>query len=771
MNVIPKISITLLLLLIFISPTFFGVFAQDDVKWEILNGSFGNSIENLDFVNEEIGWLTGYNSLSITIDGGETWKLIQLPDDIYFYNFDFTSDSIGWAYAAEPDNDYRIYKTNNGGRSWTMSYDLPDNYFVQNFSAVNDDVIFIVGLKIQTDFCSGWVLKSLDGGLNWQFITPPIVENQLDFESIYFFDENKGFVTGRCNNNVEILKTVNGGKTWRKQTSGQLNSLWGVQFVDDAIGYFLAYQEIQNEYYFCVTTDTFNTWTIKTNQADYIHSFFILDDKTIFAIVEDDLTTKVMKSTDDGLNWEKKQDIWGGISGRGRGRSNLYFSSKNIGFIYNRQSIYRSIDSGENWSMYKLYYPFSDIFFIDKNLGFASGGGRGGHFLFGDLFFTSDGGQTWQNKFGNYGWGPLSSTLFINESLGFLLAHYKIYKSIDTGVHWNIVYEDDISSTGYSFRCNELFFSNESIGWVVGKTWWSDDSSGAAILSTVDGGENWDLVWKYPQSGDTQYELTSIHSVGTKTWAVGESGLMVIYTEQDQWQVVKGVTDLPLKDVFFSDDDHGWIAGGYFDTESEYLLLLKTTDGGESWEEIPDFNYQINDMFFKDSLHGWAVGNDTRYTDYWPSGRGIILTTADGGKNWTTQVEDLLAPLNALHFKDGYGWAVGEKGLILRTKDGVGWVDQNTRNIYPNKFSLSQNYPNPFNPKTVISYQLPVISDVELSIFNLLGQKMATLVSKKQSAGYHQIDWDASGFASGVYYYQLHTDAGFTQTRKMILLR
>jgi hypothetical protein len=92
MNVIPKISITLLLLLIFISPTFFGVFAQDDVKWEILNGSFGNSIENLDFVNEEIGWLTGYNSLSITIDGGETWKLIQLPDDIYFYNFDFTSD-------------------------------------------------------------------------------------------------------------------------------------------------------------------------------------------------------------------------------------------------------------------------------------------------------------------------------------------------------------------------------------------------------------------------------------------------------------------------------------------------------------------------------------------------------------------------------------------------------------------------------------------------------------------------------------------------------
>jgi hypothetical protein len=85
-------------------------------------------------------------------------------------------------------------------------------------------------------------------------------------------------------------------------------------------------------------------------------------------------------------------------------------------------------------------------------------------------------------------------------------------------------------------------------------------------------------------------------------------------------------------------------------------------------------------------------------------------------------------------------------------------------------FNLNQNYPNPFNPMTTIKYQLPINSDVELSIYNLLGQKIATLVSEKQKAGYHQVEWDASGFASGIYYYRI--EAGeFQDVKKMILIR
>jgi hypothetical protein len=89
----------------------------------------------------------------------------------------------------------------------------------------------------------------------------------------------------------------------------------------------------------------------------------------------------------------------------------------------------------------------------------------------------------------------------------------------------------------------------------------------------------------------------------------------------------------------------------------------------------------------------------------------------------------------------------------------------------PQSYTLSQNFPNPFNPKTVISYQLPELCEVDLSIYNLSGQKMARLVSKKQSAGTYKIEWDASDFASGMYMYRLQTDKGFIKTKKFVLLK
>jgi hypothetical protein len=60
---------------------------------------------------------------------------------------------------------------------------------------------------------------------------------------------------------------------------------------------------------------------------------------------------------------------------------------------------------------------------------------------------------------------------------------------------------------------------------------------------------------------------------------------------------------------------------------------------------------------------------------------------------------------------------------------------------------------------------------LDLSIYNLLGQKIATLVNQKQPAGSYQVQWDANGFAGGVYFYQLRTDNGFAQTKKLLLLK
>jgi hypothetical protein len=96
-------------------------------------------------------------------------------------------------------------------------------------------------------------------------------------------------------------------------------------------------------------------------------------------------------------------------------------------------------------------------------------------------------------------------------------------------------------------------------------------------------------------------------------------------------------------------------------------------------------------------------------------------------------------------------------------------IPEQQENI-PTCFYLSQNYPNPFNTATAISYQLPTNNRVRLEIYNLLGQKVATVVDSKQQTGYRSVVWDASEVSSGPYFYKL-TAGDFTGTRRMILLR
>lgn len=92
----------------------------------------------------------------------------------------------------------------------------------------------------------------------------------------------------------------------------------------------------------------------------------------------------------------------------------------------------------------------------------------------------------------------------------------------------------------------------------------------------------------------------------------------------------------------------------------------------------------------------------------------------------------------------------------------------------PKTFSLSQNYPNPFNSTTLIRYAIPGVSGqpsvVSLEIFNISGQKVATLVDEKQTLGYKTAAWDAEDLASGIYFYRLKSGE-FTAIKKMVLLK
>ena len=91
-------------------------------------------------------------------------------------------------------------------------------------------------------------------------------------------------------------------------------------------------------------------------------------------------------------------------------------------------------------------------------------------------------------------------------------------------------------------------------------------------------------------------------------------------------------------------------------------------------------------------------------------------------------------------------------------------------NAVPETCALEDNVPNPFNPRTAISYQLSADSDVELSVFDMNGRKVASLVNGFRTAGYHEVNWDASRFSSGIYFYRL-VAGDFVDTKKMVFVK
>jgi hypothetical protein len=94
----------------------------------------------------------------------------------------------------------------------------------------------------------------------------------------------------------------------------------------------------------------------------------------------------------------------------------------------------------------------------------------------------------------------------------------------------------------------------------------------------------------------------------------------------------------------------------------------------------------------------------------------------------------------------------------------------------PNNYELSQNYPNPFNPSTKIRYGLPSESKIRIVIYNILGQEVSILKNTTQSAGYHEVEWNASRLSSGMYIYRISAESTngkskYTQVKKMLMVK
>ncbi|MBN2227593.1 MAG: T9SS type A sorting domain-containing protein [candidate division Zixibacteria bacterium] len=117
---------------------------------------------------------------------------------------------------------------------------------------------------------------------------------------------------------------------------------------------------------------------------------------------------------------------------------------------------------------------------------------------------------------------------------------------------------------------------------------------------------------------------------------------------------------------------------------------------------------------------------------------------------------------------DEITWSAGSSGMsgLSRITNLSGMIAL----AVPDDYSLSQNYPNPFNPSTAVKFSLPASSDISLEVYNVLGQRVAVLAEGHFEAGEHEVTWDATGQASGMYFYRLTADE-YVETKKMILLK
>jgi predicted GH43/DUF377 family glycosyl hydrolase len=166
---------------------------------------------------------------------------------------------------------------------------------------------------------------------------------------------------------------------------------------------------------------------------------------------------------------------------------------------------------------------------------------------------------------------------------------------------------------------------------------------------------------------------------------------------------------------------------------------------------------------------GLAVSNDTGRTWMKDTLHNPVLSVSPG--KWDARNVE---PGSVLRRGDTLDmWYDGEdNSFVYRIGHAITIITaiSDKQQEVPQHFTLSQNYPNPFNPTTVVSFQLPVASNVKLNVYDVLGREVATLVNERKMPGTYEVKFDGSNLASGVYFYRLQA-GDFTQTKRLLLLK
>lgn len=387
------------------------------------------------------------------------------------------------------------------------------------------------------------------------------------------------------------------------------------------------------------------------------------------------------------------------------------------------------------------------IFFIDSLKGWAAGDS-------GVIIFTPDGGSSWEIQNTNVS-SEIVSLFFLNDRLGWALTQdlltfpyrTKILNTTDGGSNWLIrEYPDD------NILFNSIYFIDSLTGFMGGNP--------VSIVRTIDGG----VEWREVELSGVYYDLPVFgFEFFNRLYGYAFGGVRDFIGVV--WKTVDGGKNW-YSDAFNPDPiiqirflDSVKVYGITYDPELTYTALVHSTDAGENWD------FRLLELF------GTAYSLSFRTSAEWwsPMGYEGFIFTKDSGESWqaVTLIDSL--PVYDICFIDSTtGFAAGGNGAIYKyVYDPLSVKDESEQYL---SYYLTQNYPNPFNPATRLKYSIPQDGFVNLSVFNLLGEKIVTLVNRNQKAGIYEVNFDAGGYASGIYFYSIQAGS-FKSVRKMLLMK
>jgi len=732
--------------------------------------------------------------------------------------------------------------------AWQWQNPWPQGNSLLDVIAIDENKIIAVG-------SNSAILSTNDRGDTWQ--VSYYEELNTELKSIFFVDEDNGWICGTSFSEYEfgiVLRTENGGRSWDRVDIIPNVDLREIQFFDENLGWASGINSIFGLPYLFKTENGGQSWQARQmsdKEAADCHFRFFNPDTGIFNFRGHSYSEEggeFLKTTNGGVSWDSTA----------HGFSTVYFADSKNGWAglnragwYPWYTVHSTMDGGQTWQQDSTVSGgglIRSIFFTDTLLT-SNSGSFGfyntdyGYYVdnFGLISKTEDRGRNWQDKSKTATTEDLNSVFFINENVGWavggsetlcwgcepeVLQEGYLINTIDGGENWNYLeYHTDI----VNFQLRKVQFPDRATGYVLGfneeldwgglkksaifKThsapqFWvtilekkstqftdfhfRDKNNGFVIgekntfLITKDGGNTWTNSFPSCLDSNIQWEFNSIFFL---TKQEGWLSVEYMYDGQKEnlllktnnggttWDSLSNFYTNIIEDIYFITPDTGWFCGYYqADWEvnnSKHGFTAKTTNGGKYWqinewysktESISDNLKLLHSIEFFDGKIGWAIGDDSYYTE-------------DGGESWYLSMDNKLSGGNNDLFllkNENTGWIVGNGGKVLKTTSGgiPNIIKEENKNLTPPvSFLLNQNYPNPFNPKTTIGYQLPKSSFIDLSIYNILGQEVATLVSEKLPAGNYKVEWDASGFTSGIYFYKLETKNGFIQTKKLIVLK